>query len=50
MSGFVVRVMLAYQNELGIFTYFFGCATRLTGSQFPDRGLNLGHGSESLES
>lgn len=25
-------------------------AARLVGSQFPDQGLNLGHGSESTES
>ena len=28
----------------------FGHATWLVGSQFPDQGLNLGHGSESSES
>ena len=30
--------------------FFFGHTARLAGSQFPDQGLNPGHGSESLES
>lgn len=29
---------------------FFGHAMQLTGSPFPDQGLNLGYGSESPES
>ena len=29
---------------------FFGLTAQLAGSQFPDQGLNPGHGSESLES
>ena len=24
-------------------SFFFGCAVQLAGSQFPNRGLNLGH-------
>ena len=32
------------------FSFFFGSAPRLMGSQFPDQGLNPGHGSESPES
>ena len=30
--------------------FFFGLTAQLAGSQFPDQGLNPGHGSESLES
>ena len=30
--------------------FFFGYAMQLAGSQFPDQGLNLGHGIESPES
>ena len=37
------------KGMLSIFIYF-GCAAQLAGSQFPDQGLNLGHGSESAES
>ena len=33
---------------LTFFFFFFGDATRLAGSQFPDQGLNPGHSSESL--
>ena len=32
-----------------LFCFVFGCAAQLAGSQFPDQGLNLGHGSESPE-
>ena len=32
------------------FYFFLGCAAQLVGSQFPNEGLNLGHGSKSLES
>ena len=32
------------------FVFVFGHATWLVGSQFPSQRLNLGHGSESLES
>ena len=33
-----------------LFFFFFGHAMRLAGSRFPTQELNLGHGSESLES
>ena len=33
-----------------ILFFFFGHTMRLAGSQFPDQGLNPGHGSESAES
>ena len=29
--------------------FFFGHALKPVGSQFPDQGLNLGHGSESTK-
>ena len=29
---------------------YFGCTVQLSGSQFPNQGLNLGHGSERAES
>ena len=31
-------------------SFFLDCAVQLAGSQFPDQGLNLGHGSENPES
>ena len=34
---------------LGFFFFFFGLARYLVRSQFPDRGLNPGRGSESPE-
>ena len=38
-------------REIPSFIYFFfGHAMQLAGSQFPNRRLNPGHGSESLES
>ena len=38
-------------RKLFLFYWFvFRQAVRLVGSQFPDEGLNRGHGSESLES
>ena len=36
------------QNVSAYFFFFF-LAVRLQGYQFPDQGLNLGHGSESTE-
>ena len=33
-----------------LFCFVFYYASRLAGSQFPDQGLNLGHGSENPES
>ena len=30
------------------FFFFFGHASKLVGSQFPDQGLNLGHGCQLL--
>ena len=30
--------------------FFFGCAAWLTGSQFPNQGLNPAHDNESTES
>ena len=30
--------------------FVFGCVVWLSGSQFPNQGLNLGHGSESAKS
>ena len=33
-----------------IFFFFPGQIAQLVGSQFPDQGLNLGHGSETTES
>ena len=41
--------MLLQMTEFHSFP-FFGHAARLAGSQFPDWGLNPGHGSESPES
>ena len=36
---------------ISIYLYIYLLASlRLSGSQFPDQGLNPGHGSESLES
>ena len=32
------------------FFFFFGGAAQLVGPQFPNQGLNLGHGSECTES
>ena len=32
------------------FFFFFSCAVQLAESQFPNQGLNLGPGSECLES
>ena len=31
------------------FFFFFGHALKPVGSQFPDQGLNFGHGSESTK-
>ena len=33
-----------------LFVLFFSHIVSLAGSQFPDQGLNLGHGSESAKS
>ena len=33
-----------------LFIYSFGCAAQFTGSQFPNQGLNPGHGSKNTES
>lgn len=38
------------QHSTSLLFFFFGHASRLAGSQFPDLGLNPGHGSESPES
>ena len=37
-------------DTIFFFVFFFGCTTQLAGSQFPNQGFNLGHGSESPES
>ena len=37
-------------NRNGIFLFFLAALCGLGESQFPDLGLNLGHGSESTES
>ena len=37
-------------NDLYIYIYIFGYTVQLVGSQFPNQGLNLGHGSERPES
>ena len=37
-------------SQFSIAVFFFGHAAWLVGSQFPDQGLNLGHGGESAES
>ena len=49
---FVVVLVVKYtQHKISYLNhFFFGCAARLAGSQFPDRGRNRGHSSESLES
>ena len=39
-----------YEGLRLILFFFFGCTTRLAGSQFPHQGLNPGPGSESSES
>ena len=33
-----------------LFCFVFGHVAQLAGSQFPDQGLNLGHGGESAKS
>ena len=37
-------------HTLGVGEGWMGCTVQLAGSKFPDRGLNLGHGSKSTES
>ena len=41
------EISLTITRNIG---FFFGLAARFVGSQLSDQGLNLGHGSESLES
>ena len=45
-----VQFLKSSHHHLVLFIYFFGHAARLTGSYFPDQGLNPGPGSESAES
>ena len=42
--------LMMFLVVLDDFLFFFGCATRLLGSQFPTQKLNSGHGSENPES
>ena len=46
------QVFLTSTVTMGAFKFFnqFGHAVWLVGSQFPDQGLNSGHGRESTES
>ena len=46
MIGLTMEITL----RTGLVLFFPGRAARLAGSQFPDQGLNLDHGSESPES
>ena len=49
------HVLNALQTKCSLWNFFFFffnfvCAAQLAGLQFPDQGLNPGHGSESAES
>ena len=51
LSLFLVTIMRSIGQVLFFSNFwgFFGHVVWLAGSQFPDQGLNLGHGSESQE-
>ena len=46
---YYTTITMSFLREYNNIKTFFGHATGLAGSQFPDQRLNPDHGSESLE-
>ena len=45
-----MKIIIKATDILVLGFFFFGCTMQFVVSEFLDQGLNLGHGSESLES